>query len=403
MLQEQDRQLLRDDLPFAPVAPPAATEVPWLERVLEAGSRWRRPLTVLCGALIATAAFFAYQSQRSSGAETTAQAQSGGDGVAAMVDGIRPGSVDPSTTVTVAPLDESTQRSSTSPPSGPTTVTTAARSTTTARTSATTARRSSSSPSSSTAPDTGGASTSAGGGPPSTGGSSSTTAPTTAPPGTAATTTPSTASTTVSTTAPTTASSAAKAVFIGDRISFDDWDGAAVKGIAVTLWSDANRDGREDSVRATATSSDSGAYGFNVDPGCYVVTFGVPSGQSVLKGDQRRALCLGPGQSDARVDLVLSRPVTVRAPTSCVVYVGQFNGGVEVRDSSGTFAPSYGFYDSAGNLVLSTATLGSPSSGRTSRTWSARSFDERNVVSVAGEDGKGNVSGRVTCSRQNVF
>ncbi len=396
MLQEQDRQLLRDDLPFAPVAPPAATEVPWLERALEAGNRWRRPLTVLCGALIATAAFFAYQSQRSSGAETTAQAPSGGDGVAAMVDGIRPGSIDPSTTVTVAPLDETTRPSSTSPPSGPTTVTTASRSTTTARKSATTARRSSSS----SASDTGGSSTSAGGGSSTTGGSSSTTAPTTAPSASAPTTTP---STTVSTTAPTTASTVAKAVFIGDRVSFDDWDGAAAKGVTVTLWSDANRDGREDSVRATATSSDSGAYGFNVDPGCYVVTFGVPSGQSVLKGDQRRALCLGSGQSDARVDLVLSRPVTVRAPTSCVVYVGQFNGGVEVRDSSGTFAPSYGFYDSAGKLVVSTVTLGSPSSGRTSRTWSARSFDERNVVSVAGEDGKGNISGRVTCSRQNVF
>ena len=34
---------------------------------------------------------------------------------------------------------------------------------------------------------------------------------------------------------------------------------------------------------------------------------------------------------------------------------------------------------------------------------SARTFAERNVVSVAGEDGKGNISGRVTCSRQNVF
>ncbi len=401
MLQEQDRQLLRDDLPFAPVAPPAATEIPWLERALDAGGRWRRPLTVLCGALIATAAFFAYQSQRSSGEDTTAQAQSGGDGVAAMVDGIQPGRIDPSTTVTVAALDETTRPSSTAPPSGPTTVTTAARSTTTARRSATTARRSTSSASA----DTGASSIPAAGGSSTTGGSSSTTAPTTAPSSTAPTTTPSTtASTTVPTTAPTTAPTAAKAVFIGDRISFDDWDGAAAKGVTVTLWADANRDGREDSVRATATSSDSGAYGFSVDPGCYVVTFGVPSGQSVLKGDQRRALCLGSGQSDARVDLVLSRPVTVRAPTSCVVYVGQFNGGVEVRDSSGTFASSYGLYDSAGNLVLSTATLGSPSSsGRTSRTWSARSFDERNVVSVAGEDGKGNISGRVTCSRQNVF
>lgn len=396
MLQEQDRQLLRDDLPFAPVAPPADTEIPWLERALEAGNRWRRPLTVLCGALIATAAFFAYQSQRSSGAETTSQARRGGDGVAAMVDGIQPGGIDPSTIVTVAPLDETARPSATAPPSGPTTVTTAAGPTTTSGRSATTARRSTSS----TTVGTNGSLTSAGGGSSTSGGSSSTTAPTTATSGTAPTTTP---STTVPTTAPTTASTAAKAVFIGDRISFDDWDGAAAKGVTVTLWSDANRDGREDSVRATATSSDSGAYGFTVDPGCYVVTFGVPSGQSVLKGDQRRALCLGSGQSDARVDLVISRPVTVRAPTSCVVYVGQFNGGVEVRDSSGTFASSYGFYDSAGKLVVSTVTLGSPKSGRTSRTWSARSFDERNVVSVAGEDGKGNSSSRVTCSRQNVF
>lgn len=403
MLQEQDRQLLRDDLPFAPVAPPAATEIPWLERALEAGNRWRRPLTVLFGALIATAAFFAYQSQRSSGDETTARAPSGGDGVAAMVDGIQPGRIDPSTTVTVAPQGETTRTSSTSPPSGPTTVTTAARPTTTARKSATTARRPTSSAATAATADTGtnGSSASIGSGSPTSGGSSSTTAPSS----TAPSATPSTsASSTVSTTAPTTASTAAKAVFIGDRVSFDDWDGAAAKGIAVTLWSDANRDGREDSVRATATSSDSGAYGFSVDPGCYVVTFGVPSGQSVLKGDQRRALCLGSGQSDARVDLVLSRPVTVRAPTSCVVYVGQFNGAVEVKDSSGTFASSYGLYDSAGKLVLSTSTLGSPSSsGRTTRTWSARSFDERDVASVAGEDGKGNISSRVTCSRQNVF
>ena len=60
MLQDHDRQLLREDLPFAPVAPPAEAEVPWLERALEAGNRWRRPLTLLFGAMIAAAAFFAY-------------------------------------------------------------------------------------------------------------------------------------------------------------------------------------------------------------------------------------------------------------------------------------------------------------------------------------------------------
>lgn len=398
MLQEQDRQLLRDDLPFAPVAPPAATEVPWLERALEAGNRWRRPLTMLFGVLIAAAAFFAYQSQRSP-AEEAAPSPGQGDGVAAMVEGIQPGRIDPSTTVSFSPLDAGTEPSEVSTPAAPTTSSTAARATTTAARKTGTTRRPGSSTTSATGGTTGssgGSSTSAGGGSSSTtSGSSSTTAPTTAA--------PTSAPTTVSTTAPTTASTVVQAVFIGDRVSFDDWDGAAAKGVTVTLWSDANRDGREESVRATATSSDTGAYGFNVDPGCYVVTFGVPSGQSVLKGDQRRALCLGSGQSDSRVDLVISRPVTVRAPTSCVVYVGQFNGGVEVRDSSGTFAPSYGFYDSAGKLVLSTVTLGSPSSGRTSRTWSARNFDERNVVSVAGEDGKGNSSGRVTCTRQNVF
>lgn len=396
MLQEQDRRLLRDDLPFAPVAPQAATEVPWLERALDAGNRRRRPLTMVFGVLIAAAAFFAYQSQRSP-AEEAAPAPGQGDGVAAMVEGIQPGRIDPSTTVSSTTPATGTEQSEVSTPSGPTTSSTAARVTTTAARKTGTTRR----PGSSTTSDAGGATGPADGGSSSTtSGSSSTTAPSTAP----TTAAPTSAPTTVSTTAPTTASTAVQAVFIGDRVSFDDWDGAAAKGVTVTLWSDANRDGREESVRATATSSDTGAYGFNVDPGCYVVTFGVPSGQSVLKGDQRRALCLGSGQSDSRVDLVISRPVAVRAPTSCVVYVGQFNGGVEVRDSSGTFAASYGFYDSGGKLVLSTATLGSPSSsGRTSRTWSARSFDERNVVSVAGEDGKGNSSGRVTCTRQNVF
>ncbi len=373
--------------------------MPWLERALDAGTRWRRPLTVVLGGLIATAAFFAYQSQRPSADEP---APGRGDGVAAMVDGIEPGRIEPAATVTAAPLGAGTEPSIVSPPGGPTTATASDRSTTTvSRRSGTTARRSSSTTASSvagggTAPSDGSSASTGDTSDASTTGSSSTTAPTTAG-------TPTSASTTVSTTASTTSSTAAKAVFIGDRVSYDDWDGAAAKGVAVTLWSDANRDGREDSVRATATSSDSGAYGFNVEPGCYVVTFGVPSGQSVLKGDQRRALCLGSGQTDARVDLVISRPVTVRAPTSCVVYVGQFNGGVEVRDSSGTFAPSYGFYDSAGKLVLSTATLGAPSSSsRTSRTWSSRNFDERTVVSVAGED-RGNTSAKVTCSRQNVF
>lgn len=402
MLQERDRQLLRDDLPFAPVAPPAATEVPWLERVLEAGNRWRRPLTLAFGAMIAVAAFFAYQSQRSANQEA-APDPGRGDGVAAMVDGIQPGRLDPSTTVTFAPLEEGTEPTLATSPSGPTTASTSARATTTAARKTGTTRR----PGSSTTTDTG-ATTGSSGGSSTSGGSSSTGSSSTS--SSSSSTTPTSASSTavpsstVSTTAPTTSTTVAKAVFIGDRVSFDDWDGAAAKGITVTLWSDANRDGREDSVRATATSSDSGAYGFNVDPGCYVVTFGVPSGQSVLKGDQRKALCLGSGGSDPRVDLVISRPVTVKAPTSCVVYVGQFNGGVEVRDSSGAFAPSYGFYDSAGKLVLSTVTLGPPSSsGRTSRTWSSRSFDERNVVSVAAEDGKGNSSSRVTCSRQNVF
>ncbi|MEZ5409968.1 MAG: hypothetical protein R2761_18205 [Acidimicrobiales bacterium] len=395
MLQEQDRQLLQDDLPFAPVAPPAAMEVPWLERALEAGNRWRRPLTAVFGVMIATAAFFAYQSQRSSEQEATGPTGSRGDGVAAMVDGIQPGRIEPSTTVGVAPLGQSTEPTvTTAPPAAPTTASTA-RSTTTARRSATTARR----PTSSPASGSGGASGSSTA--PTSGGASSSTSAPAATPSTAAP--PSSTPTTPPTTASTTASTAAKAVYIGDRVSFDDWDGAAAKGVTVTLWSDANRDGREESVRATATTSDSGAYGFNVEPGCYVITFGVPSGQSVLKGDQRKALCLGSGQSDSRVDLVISRPVTVRAPTSCVVNVGRFTGSVEVRDSSGTFAPSYGFYDSSGKLVVSTAKLGSPSSGRTSRTWSARGFDEGTVVSVAAEDGKGNSSNAVTCSRQNVF
>ena len=214
---------------------------------------------------------------------------------------------------------------------------------------------------------------------------------------------PTTQATTVTTQPTTTA--APKAVFIGDRVSFDDWDGPAAKGIAVTLWSDTNRDGREESVRATATSSDTGAYSFTVEPGCYVVTFTVPAGQSVVKGDQRKALCLGSGQDDGRIDLVISRPV-VRAPTSCVVYIGRFNGAVEVRDSAGTFASSYGFFDSGGRLIVSTSTLGSPdSSGRTSRTWRSANhgFEESNVTSVAGEDGRGNSSGRVNCTRQNVF
>ena len=63
---EHDRPLLGDDpVPFAPAITAAALPTPTLpERLLGWSQRWRFPLTLVFGLLIAVAAFSAYESKQ---------------------------------------------------------------------------------------------------------------------------------------------------------------------------------------------------------------------------------------------------------------------------------------------------------------------------------------------------
>ena len=208
------------------------------------------------------------------------------------------------------------------------------------------------------------------------------------------------------TTAPTT-TAPPRPIYIGDKVMYDDWYGAGVRGIVVDLLRDTDRNGVGEGVQASATTSDSGAYSFNADPGCYVVSFQVPSGQQVLAGDRVKPVCLGSGADNNYIDLVISRP-SVKAPVSCEVQVGNNrSAGVEVGDPNRAYAPSYAFYDSSGKFLLSTSSLGPPDDVEQSPPsveWTSDGyrFEESAVASVAAEDGKGNTSTRTTCRRFNV-
>ncbi len=356
-------------MPFAPTAGAGVAGPRLAERAAGWSQRWRVPITVAVGALIAVAAYLAWQSQRSPEQPAGTVTAGRNDQMVAAVAGLKrnPDANPPSSPPVFSATDSGNPFSATAGPD----------------------------------PTDG------------TGGTATTRAPTrtTRTGGTAATTGTSTGTgggQTGTTVAGTSSTVANKLIYIGDQVTFDDYAGPGAGGITVTLQNDANRDGKGESTKATTVSSPSGGtYNFNVEPGCYVVVFSVPAGQTVLKGSASTALCLAAGESNARVDLVISRPV--KPPASCTVSVGNRNqAGVQVApDSANAFAPSYAWYDSAGKLIRSTTSLG-PSDFSTPfpRTigWSVRryNFDPGPVVSVAAEDGKGGVSPRVTCTRRTV-
>jgi hypothetical protein len=206
----------------------------------------------------------------------------------------------------------------------------------------------------------------------------------------------------------TTTTAAPQPVSIGDRVSFGSGDGRGASGIEVALLRDSDRNGVGESTLATTSTGSDGAYRFSVEPGCYVVRFTVPDGHTVASGQASQALCLGSGEENGRVDLVLATPY-VRPPPACEVQTGNNRyAGVEIRDSDRKWAPSYAFYDEAGNHLLSTSSLGPPDDvgGRRSSDieWTSEhnGFEESDVYSVAAEDEQGFASERVICQRRRV-
>ncbi len=102
-------------------------------------------------------------------------------------------------------------------------------------------------------------------------------------------------------------------------------------------------------------------------------------------------------------------PPIVAAPPACDVQVGwNAYAGVEIRDRNRAWAPGYVFYGHSGDVIVRTADLGPPDDttnpDRNQIEWTSHryGFEESDVYSVAAEDGAGNVSARVTCSRRRV-
>jgi hypothetical protein len=391
---------LGETVPFTPVAIEApALARPRLEVALDWVQRWRLPVTLVLGTLIATAAFFAYESQSGPGADPGAPAggtaPGGADGDSAMV-GAVDGMVD-------EPGAEGQREEPTrDPASGVAPPTTAGdrgqdelallREAARPEASERGAAGSTSLAAADDAVEAGGGRTTVAGAE-----TTGTTAPSTTRPEV----------TTGSSAAEPTTTADTRPIRIGDRVSYERADGRGVAGVAVALLSDSDRDGVGESTRSTVSTGGDGAYGFSVEPGCYVVGFTVPDGHRVLSGQASRALCLDPGQENARIDLVLSPP-HVRAPPGCEVQIGRGrSAGVEVHDSTRDWAPSYVFYDRSGNRILSTSSLGPPDDhdrGSSDIEWTSRryGYEESEVHSVAAEDDDGFVSERVTCRRRRV-
>lgn len=376
--QEPERKLLSDDvLPFAPVAPAAVRgPVAPVDRVLGWTHRWRFPLALIFGSLIGVAAFSAYESKQpadpvlttpgSAGSPSDPDEQSGALSVAVgeMASGDSgseaPTTAGPRRTATtgfdealVAPSPNTTRRPTTSGPTPSSTVTTV--SSTTAPTSTTIQP-------------------------------STTVRPTTTLPPTTASTTPAT---------------------IGDRITFETSGGRGVNGIPLVLLNDADGDGVGESVRLTDNTNTSGRYSWSVDPGCYVVVFSIPAGQTILQGSAREAVCVTSGQQELDVDLVITLPL-VEQPSSCQVQIGTNSlAGVEIHHPQSAWAPSYIFYGSSGNFIISTNSLGpaddlEPDEPSIEWTSAVHGFEESDVYSVAAEHEQGVASPPLTCSRINV-
>ena len=92
---------------------------------------------------------------------------------------------------------------------------------------------------------------------------------------------------------------------IGDTVT--DTTGAGVAGVAIDLFT-ANADGTRGSYLRSTTSASDGNYGFEVDPGCHIVTFIAPAGRTFTNTSNwlNRYVCVDTGESDTSADAVLT-------------------------------------------------------------------------------------------------
>ena len=109
---------------------------------------------------------------------------------------------------------------------------------------------------------------------------------------------------------------------IGDRVG--DTDGAGVGGVDVDLFT-ANADGTRGAYLRSTSTGAAGGYGFEVDPGCYVVTFIAPEGRMFTNDSAwlNRFACVEAGQTDDSIDATL---LTVGDPSTI---------GGQVADAAG--------------------------------------------------------------------
>ena len=86
----------------------------------------------------------------------------------------------------------------------------------------------------------------------------------------------------------------------------DDGDGP-VAGVAIDLFT-ANADGSRGSWLAQTTTTADGSYRFDVDPGCYVLTFIAPAGRTFTNGSPwfQPGQCVDDGQTITALDATLS-------------------------------------------------------------------------------------------------
>ncbi len=404
MLQaDEERTVLSgEEVPFAPVQVAAAYPRASTQELLYAWSqKWRMPLTLVFGLLIAGAAFFAYESKQD---ESTVLSEAPND----------PRNPSQAAAAVAAEAGDTSDDDTSDDADGAGDDDGRSRSTTTRRTTTTAAdddddrsgtARPTTSATTPTSPTSSGGGSSTASTEPSTTSTPSSTQPTV----TASSTVPSSLTTTSRPTSSTTSTTVvSEPVFIGDRVSTGDWDGPGFPNLSVTLLNDSNRDGVGEDRVGTATTNGNGNYGFDPDPGCYVVVFSVPNGMSVLLGETVVPVCLESGQSFGRADLVLGFP-NVRAPASCNIQIADHSyAGVEIWDPNRDFAPSYVFYGSSGQVIVRTADLGPPDDitnpSREYIEWTSQRFgyEESRVYSVAAVDSNGFESVAVTCERRNI-
>ena len=98
----------------------------------------------------------------------------------------------------------------------------------------------------------------------------------------------------------------AKPGFIGDMVSYDD--GGPAPDVQVDLFR-AGADGLRSEYLDTQATDPDGLYGFEVDPGCYIVTFIAPVGYEFVGGNRylELATCIDPGEVELTVDAVLRK------------------------------------------------------------------------------------------------